>query len=523
MDPTRRPTPALDRAVDHLRRCIGRMAQSGEHTLPGIRTLARQAKVSLVTMWKAVQVLRQRGVLRTVSQGRVLVGDAAADIDTVPPAPRRPSVPRVHRWVTVKERIARDILAGRFGSEGIVPAIGELRIRYGTGHATLRTALESLLADSLLERYGRGFRVTFSTRGDSFTTVVFVGRARTMDMMTDLAPRSRHLWRALESRCSHCGVGLLVTSVEDMLERPARAAGQHGSGVTAGYVVRNLDLPAQPAKRLLSTLLSAGRPVALADELGGVESLTRYAPSRRLRVFSLAHSVSAGQELGRYLLSRRHRRVAFLSPYAANWSTNRLQGLRAAYEQAGLADAVRPFVGGELADDFALRDRARSSRSFADLCAALRAFRRSANPVSDETDDAFSRDPAFTYVLRHVMEGIMEPLFGTALADSSITAWVGANDAVALAALRFLDRTRSRGRAHAAARISVAGFDNTFEAMAAGLTSYDFNVGALADAMVRHVLGPARTHAKRAAFSIEIPGLVVGRASVAPVSDRGMG
>ena len=59
---------------------------------------------------------------------------------------------------------------------------------------------------------------------------------------------------------------------------------------------------------------------------------------------------------------------------------------------------------------------------------------------------------------------------------------------------------------------AVAGFDNTFEGMAAGLTTYDFNVGALADALLAHVLHPERRSAG-AEGTVEIGGVVVGRES----------
>ncbi|MBD3243278.1 MAG: hypothetical protein GF331_21995 [Chitinivibrionales bacterium] len=397
--------------------------------------------------------------------------------------------------------------------------MGELRARYGVGHASLRTALESLRADRVLEHHGRGFRIPPLTAHAPYTTVVFVGKTRAMDIMTDLAPRSQQLWRALEDRCSHGGVRLVVRSVEDMLERPSPGGHLERPGVLAGYLVRNLDLPARHATRLLSTLASSRRPVALADELGEAEDFARKVPSRRLQVFSLAHSAGAGYELGRHLLSLGHRRLAFFSPYhAADWSSNRLIGLRTAGEQAGPGIDVRAFVGTELADDFALRDFARTSDAFVKLCNALRTFRRRANPESDEPDDAFVRDPAFGYVLRHVMAYVMSPLFRQALADRSITVWVGANDAVALAAAGFLTRERAGTDGRPVNDISVAGFDNTFGAIAADLTSYDFNVGALADAMLRHVLNPGRAIGRKTREPVEVSGLVVCRGSVARVS-----
>jgi DNA-binding LacI/PurR family transcriptional regulator len=70
-----RPHPALDRAVELLLALVHGAGRSRER-LPGIRSLAAQAGVSHVTMWKAVHVLAGRGLLRTVPERQILVAGA---------------------------------------------------------------------------------------------------------------------------------------------------------------------------------------------------------------------------------------------------------------------------------------------------------------------------------------------------------------------------------------------------------------------------------------------------------------
>ncbi len=101
---------------------------------------------------------------------------------------------------------------------------------------------------------------------------------------------------------------------------------------------------------------------------------------------------------------------------------------------------------------------------------------------------------------------------GRALRRRDITAWVCANDAVAIDALDFL-RERS---VSVPGTISVVGFDNERRGMDHGLTTYDFSMRSIVDAMISFLTRPTeflRTHRNR---SVEIGGVVVERTTTAP-------
>ncbi len=517
-----RRSEAAGRARRHLLACLEQARQRGLERLPGIRRLAAEAGVAHVTMWKAVRTLADEGLLTTGPE-------RATRPNPLPSCPAPGSVVRVvggssppasgstGHWRVVHDQLVRDMLQGALPPDSRLPSLKELRVRFGAGHATLSRALEVLVAEGYVERHGRGCRVRpTAPAGAGFTTVVFVGRARQMDMFTDLSARAQELWRCLESGSARAGLRLEVRSMEDCLGGSGLSPGGE-PGVVAGYVVRHMDLPAEQQRELVGVLGAQGRPVALVDETGDAPP-ARAAPAARrlLRRFSIAHGDDAGREAGRFLLMRGHRECAFVTPYhAAPWSRNRLAGLAEAVGQAGDGASLRVYDPGVCADDFALRDHAFAHPATRRLLSAVAEFHRDMRGAGPFDAEAYRRDPAFQHVLARTLEDHLRPVVARAL-DSGATAWVCASDPVALAVLRLL----AERDAAVPADISVMGFDNSPEAMVAGLTSYDFNVPALADALLRHVLDPLSTPA-HGRGSVELPGYVVERVTTArcgPVS-----
>jgi DNA-binding LacI/PurR family transcriptional regulator len=93
-----------------------------------------------------------------------------------------------------------------------------------------------------------------------------------------------------------------------------------------------------------------------------------------------------------------------------------------------------------------------------------------------------------------------------------VTAWVGASDYVALAALDFL---KTKGKT-VPGDISVMGFDDSFEALYAELSSYNFNIRSYASSMLdfactgRHLFTGA---VNENTGQVELPGRIIERKS----------
>ena len=88
---------------------------------------------------------------------------------------------------------------------------------------------------------------------------------------------------------------------------------------------------------------------------------------------------------------------------------------------------------------------------------------------------------------------------------SEATAWVVFNDALALPILRLLNEAAVR-LVH---DLSLVSFDNTMPAQLLGLTSYNFNYPAVANAVLEHILAPQKKGAGDDV--VEVPGTIVER------------
>ena len=106
------------------------------------------------------------------------------------------------------------------------------------------------------------------------------------------------------------------------------------------------------------------------------------------------------------------------------------------------------------------------------------------------------------------------PAFAEAAAEPGVTAWVGADDPTALLAL---DWCREHG-VRVPGDLSIVGFDDSEEALGAGLTSYNFNQETTVRAMIAHVVGrrQQRLPDTPPGEPIELPGFVSERSTCGP-------
>jgi DNA-binding LacI/PurR family transcriptional regulator/DNA-binding transcriptional regulator YhcF (GntR family) len=476
--------------------------------------MATRAGVSPVTMWKAVHVLRGEGLVHTVPERQVLRGRHSPPAPVVANSSALQPMSRP-RWQELRDQIASDLLAQRFSGTAVLPSAKELCARYGVGRLTLGRALRALVNERRLEREGHGFRPRRARPRSRDGTVVFIAEQPGGDVLTDLAPRSLELWRSLEAACRRRGLRLAVQSVQRYL-----SSARHpppAPPTVLGYVVRNLELASSLAERLLGRLAELDRPVAMVDEVGLPPEHEWARRASRFRAFAIAHSDRAGRDVGEALLDLGHRHVVVFSPFGTvAWSRNRVRGLADALGHAP-AGGVLELVSPHFLEDDALRNAVAHAPGYRALVRRTERFRRTLDPGRLAEGDPLTRDPGFRGFVADAVAGCLRPLFERALADRRATAWIGVNDTVALAALPFL---RAAGR-RVPADLSVVGFDDTTDALRAGLASYDFNLPALAEALVEHVVGWRSRSGRDHSPVVEIPGLLVERDSLGSVSGTG--
>jgi DNA-binding LacI/PurR family transcriptional regulator len=203
-----------------------------------------------------------------------------------------------------------------------------------------------------------------------------------------------------------------------------------------------------------------------------------------------------------------HRRIAYLSPYTlegTTWVGDRLAGLREVYGN----DTVT-FLGTEL-HSAGTAGRIIGDRLFPAVTGAISDLAGGISTHLGPTDSSWVRRQLLGPLRSRLIESSLEPLLEQALRDHSITAWVGANDEVALTALRFL----ASRRVQVPRQLSVVGFDGSPPAMLAELTTYDFNAPAAAKTALDLVLRPPVKVPGPDLRILDIPGVLAQRPTVA--------
>lgn len=514
-----RTAPALAKATTYLRGLIARTTASGKSRLPTVDALAAGAHVSRGTMLRAVRAMKLRSVV-SVSHGRgiTIIGRPGSDEPMAPPVASPPPKLRT-QWARIAEAIKREALTGVYAHADKLPSAKELTARYGTCHRTLQRALRLLIDDGVLERFGQGYRVVSLQKRRGAGTVVLMLNALYDGRLALEGPWRRLNLRTLERGCARLGVNLATVplstrggrrliqgrSVEEFRE-------VSGVGTVLGHILWAAGWDAQDLTMLVERLNRTGTPVALLDERGDHSSGRVEYAGRRLQVFTLGMTATAGLRVGEALLGLGHRKIAFIWPNpGAQAFRKRLEGLTSAFVSSGNPDGVRLFTTGATTDGGEMSHGTRSAYKSAG--ALFEKWFR--HPLAGRLVPHQERLPLERHLRRTIsraeLRRDLDPLFAQALSDSSITTWVCNNDSVATVALDYL---KEAGRS-VPEEISVVGFDNSPEALDFNLTSYDFNAEGSVLAMLHYALGTLWPTHRKPGTPVEMDGFLVERGTLA--------
>jgi DNA-binding LacI/PurR family transcriptional regulator/DNA-binding transcriptional regulator YhcF (GntR family) len=500
----------VDLAVRFLNQRIKSSVEKGTERLPPVALLASDAGVSSVTLSKAVSRLVHQGVLTARQKSGIhLIGtaiNAGFELSSAMAVGRHRRRPA---WESVHGRIGKDLLSGRFGSSGALPPLKELCDYYGTTYPTLKRALETLVADNRLVPFKRGYRPFLPLPSRKPTRLVVVVPSTDDVLLARTSPRAAEFWRTLETECVRMG---LAVDVIDYLAA-GREAKPIGRGKTQhaaqGYLLMTQTAPFDELHSVVGALASTLRPVAVFDEVGKATIPSLVTTTPRMHLFVLSAGERPGYDLGTYLVGKGHRRVAFFGAFKNDpWSLNRYRGLCNAFDRAGLADTVVSYAVDHYEEWAKIYQPSPGHEPFDRLNPLFHGLQASWGYRAARNDPAFfihSQDFLWSLKARETLE----PAFREALARSTATAWVAENDAAAIFALSYL-----RGRKkQVPEEIAVAGFDNTVESFCSGLTTIDFNVGAVVRAMIGHIVTARSWRPPRNSGPVEIPGIIMERAS----------
>jgi len=511
-------------AVEQVRKHLGGPPGSA---LPPVRVLAASAGVSHPTMLRALHLLAGQGLL-VVRQGRrcTISADPAA-AGALAQSPAAAITARPQRHDEIRWQILRDINAGLYQPGEPLPIPKEMCNRYGVCHRTLSTALQRLVEQGLIERQRRRYRLLQPRVARPGSTIMLFARGDESGSLAFYAPGEQERFRTLERECAQRGLRLHVARCFfrglQMLyqgeEQGLVGALRPDDESILGFMVWAGDLAERVHDLLPAVLPKYGRPIAVLNSWRPRPGRVVHASGAITRHFAYATGITPGRDVGRYLFSLGHTRIAYISTHSdMEWSQNRYAGLCAAMAECDPGCVVRQFaVPFEFEQVTVVESSAAVSRS---LRAAATMALRGVTTLAARREALLIRERELLRSLRdrEILRARVARLLGQAAGVAEATVWVGDNDGTALDALDYL---RAHGR-RVPEDVSVIGFDDEIDASLRGLTSYNFNGSAAVRAALQHLTDPFHGPASVGPGApFEVPGFVTVRQTTAGARQGG--
>jgi DNA-binding LacI/PurR family transcriptional regulator len=259
---------------------------------------------------------------------------------------------------------------------------------------------------------------------------------------------------------------------------------------------------------MLTRMADTGKPIALVDNEDKGGELISAVSRRNIVAYTFAAGSRAGYLTGKHLIAEGHRHAAYItSRDGISWSENRFAGLQRAFNAYNISGNLHRYsVDVTRAAPEILRAGQQAKQFVGLLAGTLEPAPRDSIVESR----LYELENHVAWFLRDTTRmRSVSPLLQEALRRREITAWVAENDVLAAACLDFL-----RDRAIAVPeRIDIIGFDDSQMAICRSLTSYNFNMPALAGKIMMQLLYPFSCRGARGAkhHPIEVDGFVSKR------------
>jgi DNA-binding LacI/PurR family transcriptional regulator/DNA-binding transcriptional regulator YhcF (GntR family) len=518
--------PGIEKALAYINQNMS--SQKLPAKLPSIRHLAEKAGVSYVTMWRSVNLFNGRKKNQNSKEYSPSLVRPNGDNGERSNDGRHGQFENFENvlWQKVKNRLKKDVLSGGYPIGQPLPSHKELQYRYGVSFCTLKKCLTSLVSEEIIRPYKKKFVVPAITASESSARVVALGCGwEDGRIWADF--QDKNYFRILESECIQSQISLdLIVYYKDKnglrfihsaTGKPYDLQNENILGII--YIIANLQVD---PRDIIKKLASFRKPAAVLDVIGCVEPSADPSGSGFIRYFTTTASPFPAKTVAKYLLSLRHKKIAFISPFhKAPWSKIRFQSCAAIYQDAGLADGVEPFVLDQYAYQWDYLHGTGKQDDMLSLMNRYAQWEKNVYPGFSEKSRTL-RYGLSKYLTEWNCAGgeiysTMRPLFKKALSDRTITAWVMANDFAAALAIDYLKEMNMQTPEN----VSIISFDNTLDAMEYQITSYDFNNTGIVTMMLRSILAPSSISPRGGDEILEVEGRIVVRRSTGPVRTNG--
>ncbi|HON12364.1 MAG TPA: GntR family transcriptional regulator, partial [Chitinispirillaceae bacterium] len=335
-----RSTPVLTETVRKIRSII---EKGTDERLPSVRNLVRQCSVSPVTVIRAIAVLKNEGILESRwGSGHFITG-------------RKISVPELTNQKTDRVKrivleLKNDISEGKYPTHQPLPTIKQLSARYNASYPSIKKALELLCIEKVIRRNGVRYHF-FPSRIKSGLKVAIVASGPGRNSIRIETERERNFYRLLSTAAMNHNVALETICCNDSLEELQFYTPDDSPIETflkskdiSGIILSSYHM--KDSAECLRRLLQFNIPIsAWVEDHRILKMIDRYSSNRKkLTFFDSSYSTLPGYEVGRYLIGKGHKNIAYISPFHQSpWSQNRLSGLKKA-ALSGTDIRIFPFV-----------------------------------------------------------------------------------------------------------------------------------------------------------------------------------
>jgi DNA-binding LacI/PurR family transcriptional regulator/DNA-binding transcriptional regulator YhcF (GntR family) len=476
------PTP-LEKARSVVQQAIEKARTRNQTRLPSILHLAKTAGVAHETMRRAVAQLREEKKLEVKRSAGITIPGGFSEQTLA-----RPPDHAELRWQRVGKELYRDLINGAFGYHDPLPSRKELGNRYAASRMTVDKALRALHASGALVRHRKSYLLAHASPKSKQDTIILFARTSMQGQLSRLLARVDEYYLALEKVCLARNVQLQVVRCYTRESRFVFDEYNRDSFTNAvdikrvlGFIIWRIGLDATFPLWLTEWVSRFARPIAYYFDVRVPNAVLPSTESGLVRCYGVESNFEAGRSMGQYLLAKGHRRIACfydLTGPGPGWQFERMDGLRSAFAQGGVPDGVVLRQGIDRTMP-TMEEKLKTTTLFS-LLQREEHVRYRKNPSID------LYTTVYYHATRERVSQSMAPLMKETAGDRSITAWVGINDEIALACARFLWGSGIP----VPDRVSVAGFDNSLDATAMQMSSYDFNGAGAMRAMVDFILRP---------------------------------
>jgi DNA-binding transcriptional regulator YhcF (GntR family) len=502
---TIKKSPVLQETIVKIRALIKK--SSGNNEIPSIRSLAQYFKVSPVTVIRAIDVLKAEGLLSSRwGKGHFLTGEKETPQNDT-------DIPKLGIYQKTLQRFKEDILNGMYKTYLPLPTIMQLISFYNVSYPTIKKVLSTLLDDNILRLNGARYYF-FTNRPKINQKIAIITFGLNRDMIKIETERERTFYRMLTSSAAQFNVDIEIICYNDYLENPhfftpgdiSLDSYFNTSGI-CGIILSSYHM--NNSAECLSKLLTYNVPISAWIEdskiFGTVDKFGNH--HKKLTFFDSSYSTKPGNDVGRYLLEKGHRHIAFISPFHGSpWSINRLKGLKKAmllYPDA----SIYPFTDSEYINDYFYLEPILEKNDFdhafisSNIKMQLHDFLVPRISEIKYEHDTLLRDNAIFTNTKNAIDQIDS--------DQSITAIVCVNDLVA----GLITDYWNYNEVPLKKRPAIIGFDNSFGCLQRQISSYEFNTQGEIQNMISHLLHPDNSLFTRNKPVIRLSGRVIERAS----------